>query len=267
MKAAIVYFSGTGNTFRVGEIFKTYLEAVNYQVDMIDISKHKEQLKGYDLFIAGTPTYTGTSPYYFNDFIEKQITKSNNPKAHFITYVTHSWGTAYGHLTIKDFVTKKGFDVLGARAFLAPSNFYVYHDKEKGKQSKKEVHQLHQKVYKDVWNFMDGYVKGNRQIDKRSTLGKTQKVLLTKVMSKTFTPKFAAISLKVDSDKCTRCKVCVNNCPNKNIELKDGQITFSKNCASCAKCMHSCPKNAFTFNGKEFEQYDVRQKSIMEQIK
>lgn len=266
MKAAIVYFSGTGNTFRVGEVFKAYLENVNYQVDMIDISKHKGQLKGYDLFIAGTPTYTGTSPYKLNDFVENQITKSNNPKAHFITYVTHSWDTAFGHLTIKDFVTKKGFEVLGARAFLAPSNFYVYHDKEKGKPRKKEMHQLHQNIYKDVWNFMDAYVEGHTQIDKRSAFGKTKKVLLTKVMSKTFTPKFASISLKVDSEKCTQCKVCVNNCPNKNIELKNGKITFSKHCLSCTKCMHICPKNAYTFQDKPFEQYEVKQKPIMEQL-
>lgn len=266
MKAAIVYFSGTGNTFRVGEVFKAYLETINYQVDMIDITKHKEKLKDYDLFIAGTPSYTKTSSYNMYEFIEKNINKNNNPKANFITYVTQSWGIAFGHLTIKDFVEKKGFEVLGARAFLAPSNFYMYNEKEQPKSDEKEMHQLYQNIYKGVWNLMDSYVKGHVQIDKRSTFQKIKMVIVSKLLKKIFITKFSKSALEVDSEKCTRCNVCVKQCPNNNIELKNGKIAFSNNCLACSRCMHICPKNAYTFKGDSFEQYDIIQKPIMEQL-
>jgi len=266
MEAAVVYFSGTGNTFRVGEVFKSYLETIDYQVDMIDITKHKEELKGYDLFIAGTPSYGSTSSFKLNEFIEREISKSNNPRAKFITYVTHSWGTAYGHLTIKDVVTKKGFGVLGARAFLAPSNFYMMAGKLQPKLNEKEMRQMYQNTYKQVWNLMDSYVEGHVQIDQRSVLKKNLMVKFSKLMGIVYIPKFAKSSLKVDSEKCNRCKVCVNQCPNNNIELKDGLISFSKNCSACTKCMHICPKNAYKVSGKTIEQYEVRQKPIIEQL-
>ena len=266
MKAAIVYFSGTGNTFRVGELFKDYLEGINYQVDMIDISKHDKNLKDYDLFIVGTPSYTKTSSFNMYDFIENHITKTNNPSANFITYVTYGWDTAFGHLTLKDFVTKKGFKVLGARPFLAPSNFYMYNGEKHPKQSEKEIRQLYQTIYNDVKDLMDAYVSGRIQIDKRSAFKKNLFMMVSKFGQDKFITKFPEVAITVDNDKCVQCKVCVKKCPNNNIALQDGQITFSDHCSACSRCMHICPKNAYQYKGDTFEQYKIKQEPIIEQL-
>ncbi len=54
MKAAVVYFSGTKNTYRIGEAYKENLEELGYAVDMISIDNHKKQLEGYDLLVLGS---------------------------------------------------------------------------------------------------------------------------------------------------------------------------------------------------------------------
>ncbi|PAB60405.1 EFR1 family ferrodoxin [Anaeromicrobium sediminis] len=266
MKAAIVYFSGTGNTFRVGEVFKAYLETIDYEVEMIDITKHSSDLKGYDLFVVGTPTQNSTSTFNMHDFIGKHISKKNNPNARFITYVTHSWGTAFGHLTLKDFARKKGFKVVGARAFIAPNNWYMYR-KDEPKFSDNEVKQALQNIHKGVWSLMDSYVKGSVQIDERPTLKKNLAYTKAKLMSSsTMVSRLAKFMMKVDADKCTKCKVCVKQCPGENISLRDGKIEFSNQCLACGRCIHVCPKNAYMVSGEKFEQYEGIKKPIMEQL-
>jgi len=266
MKAAVAYFSGTGNTRRISEVFKVYLEDKNYEVDMIDISKHNEHLCEYDLFILGTPSYTKTSSFNMYDFIEKYIHKHNNPSADVITFVSYGWAPAFGHLTLRDFVIKKGFDVMGARAFLAPSNFYMYNGKKQPKQSKQEIHELYKDIHRDVFNLMDSYMNGNVQIDKASTFKKKFFTMVSNLGHDKYIAAFPATALKVDGKKCVKCGICVKQCPNGNISLENGTITFGRGCAACSRCMHICPKNAYKYMDKTFEQYDLKQKSILEQL-
>ncbi|PAB60409.1 EFR1 family ferrodoxin [Anaeromicrobium sediminis] len=268
MKTALLYFSGTGNTKRVGEVFKDYLlEKKHNEVDMIDISTHRQSLSNYDLLIAGTPTYTMTSSRNMNDFIQMYVNKTNNPKAQFITYVTHGWGHSYGHLTLQEFITKLGFRVIGAQSFLAPSNFYVYNEKVQPKQNEVEIRRLYEKITIDVKGLMDACLNGYIRIEKKSTFKKQQAKLISALSRKAFINQFSAKTLSVDGDKCTRCLVCVKKCPNKNIALIDGNIRFSKNCSACSRCMHICPQNAYAYRGKTFEQYNMNQQSISEQLK
>jgi Pyruvate/2-oxoacid:ferredoxin oxidoreductase delta subunit/flavodoxin len=263
LKAAIVYFSGTGNTFRVGEVFKDYLESMNYKVDMVDINNHKEKLQNYDLYIIGSPTYTYVSHKSLPVFIDKYINSDDNPKAHFITYATHSWEESFGHLTLKKYLTKKGFQVSGSRAFKTPNNFYYFASQ---KHSEEETYQLYLSVKKNVNGLLNLYFKGLEQIDPILS-GKKIPYLMPKLLDKILMPSFARKSFKIDNDKCNQCKLCVKKCPNDNIEIKNGEITFSNQCLGCSKCIHICPKNAYLFKEKSIEQYDLKQPSILEQLK
>lgn len=53
---------------------------------------------------------------------------------------------------------------------------------------------------------------------------------------------------KVDSAKCTHCGACVNNCPAKNITMKDGEAPeWHGNCTMCLACIHRCPMRAIEY--------------------
>jgi len=263
MNIAIVYFSGTGNTKRVGEVFKSKLEHMGHSPDMVDISLKNSKLKGYDLVIAGSPTYTMSSSHNLHAFIKKNISKSDNPNADFITYVTHGWGTSYGHLTLKDTAKKLGFSVLGAKAFLAPSNFYMFNESVQPKQSTIEIEQLQSSILNQVTQVLDSYLDKSIHIEKHSVIKKQQIALMSKLARKVFITQFSKKMLKVDPDKCTQCTVCVKKCPNQNIVLTHGQIHFGTDCSACGRCMHICPKNAYLYKDKPFEQFDLHQKLIV----
>ena len=60
--------------------------------------------------------------------------------------------------------------------------------------------------------------------------------------------------LKV-SDACVGCGLCVQNCPMKNLSVKDGKAVAGNQCTMCYRCISHCPKQAMTLLGKQvFEQ-------------
>lgn len=263
MKAAIVYFSGTGNTYRVGEVFRESLITKNYDVDLIDISKHSSKLRNYDLFIIGSPTYSKAASKKVIDFIDEYIDDKNNKNKDFITYITHSWGEAYGHLTLKKHLNKLGYNVKLAQPFLMPNGFYMVNHE---KNTKTETETMYRNVINKVSSMMDSYFIGETQIDKKSVVKQAIFETMYKALTKSWIPTFAKKNLKVDVDKCTLCKVCVKQCPSKNIKIENDKIVFAEQCLACAKCLNICPRNAYLANDKSFDQYNLRQPSIKSQL-
>ena len=55
-------------------------------------------------------------------------------------------------------------------------------------------------------------------------------------------------TLKLDTDKCTGCRMCINVCPHAVFthENKKAIITNKDRCMECGACSLNCPANALT---------------------
>ncbi|WP_297523137.1 EFR1 family ferrodoxin [uncultured Clostridium sp.] len=257
MKGVILYFSGTGNTRRVSELYKKHLVNIGYKIDLIDISKRTEPLEEYDLYLLGSPTYSKVAIQNLEIFFDNYINQKVSTNKKFMTYVTHSWSDVYGHLTLKSYIEKKGYKVYSANTFLMPNGFYMMN---KEKQNAQEKSQLFKAANKKVFKVIQNFEKNLKFIEEKSTIKRQASQILYKGLNKTWIPTFAKKNLSVNNDKCTKCSLCVKQCPSKNISLETGKITFSNKCLACAKCLNICPKNAFLAKGKEFEQFNTREK-------
>ncbi len=52
---------------------------------------------------------------------------------------------------------------------------------------------------------------------------------------------------KVNTDECTGCGICVDECPSTAIELKNEKATVDDGeCTDCGTCMDACPNSAIT---------------------
>jgi len=72
--------------------------------------------------------------------------------------------------------------------------------------------------------------------------------------------RFVWLKAEVIEDICTSCLVCVNSCPVKAIEKKDGKKPFviSKNCISCLCCHEMCPSKAIAFKKSFLAKFLIR---------
>ena len=49
---------------------------------------------------------------------------------------------------------------------------------------------------------------------------------------------------------CTLCGLCVEQCPFKAIEIKDGRVDIGAGCRMCRICVKNCPEKALTLEDK-----------------
>jgi len=65
------------------------------------------------------------------------------------------------------------------------------------------------------------------------------------------------VSVKVDPEKCTGCKRCVEGCPAAVLQLADGKagkvvvVAAQSDCSACGTCALKCPEQAITVTGYE----------------
>lgn len=251
LKAAIIYFTGTENTFKAAEMFKEKLIEMGNKVDLVDITKHNNKLKNYDLFIIGSPTYSKVASRKLTEFINQNIDNDLNKDKDFITFVTHSWDQVYGHIVLRKHLEKKGFKVMGSQAFLMPNHFYMM---QKEKNTEQEKKKRLEDAKDEVNILLKAYLRGDTLNDRKSIIKRALNEQMYKMLNKSWIPTFAQKYLKVDENKCTLCKVCVRQCPSKNIEIIDSRISFKDKCLACARCFNICPQNAYIVNNKHCEQ-------------
>lgn len=60
---------------------------------------------------------------------------------------------------------------------------------------------------------------------------------------------------KIDYNKCSRCGICIFQCPYKAIEIEMGEVKMMEIlCEGCGTCVASCPSNAIGLNGYSDEE-------------
>lgn len=66
-----------------------------------------------------------------------------------------------------------------------------------------------------------------------------------------FTNKIDPFEIRIDREKCSNCKVCINVCPTFSMDeasLAEGKANLS--CTKCGKCIDRCPKKAISLGVK-----------------
>ena len=56
--------------------------------------------------------------------------------------------------------------------------------------------------------------------------------------------------LAIDHEKCTRCKVCIPNCPFGALSLAEGSLQVNELCTLCGACVNVCRFDALSIYHK-----------------
>ena len=262
MKAGIFYFSGTGNTFRVAEVFGNYLKQLGYNIDYIDVAKKNQTIDDYELLVFGSPTYSKVASQKVVDFIKNfEFNDLSNTKA--ITFITHSWGEAYGHIVMADELSNKGIEVISSLALLMPNNHYALTGK---RNNDEEMTKMYKEVVSRIHLVINSVDTGPKIFDQRGKVKKSAFKQLNKILRKKWIPNYGTNYLTINDDICVGCNLCVQKCPTQNIVSSVSKIEMLDKCLACVKCYNACPVNAFLVNGKQIRPYTENQISIHERL-
>lgn len=76
------------------------------------------------------------------------------------------------------------------------------------------------------------------------------------------------VLVKVDSEKCTLCMLCVECCPAYVFVIKNGSIKAnSSKCIECYGCVPLCPVQAITIKTSEETLVDFASKNSVEKTR
>jgi len=253
------YFSGTGNTLliaqRVAEVFKR--RGFNVTLKRMECANQpliidKEHLVGLAFPVAGS-----TYPFVW-DFINALPDVSGTKIFMVDTFAGYSKGIVG---PLKKVLMKKGYETIGAKEIIMPSNiFYICSERTNSgiiKKGLKTAEEYAEEIISGAsrWgrvSFLSDFIYFCfRQIVRRMWFGGWHQRLF---------------GFKVNKVKCTKCGVCVQSCPVRNIRMEEFPV-FGAKCNFCLRCVSLCPPKAipckFNYKGKT---YTAARPGLMEQM-
>jgi len=254
-----IYFSGTGNTKYVAELFSRKTDAQCLSIE-VDADFHAE-MWAHDTIAFCYPIYGSRVPLIMREFVAKHMDALRGKKlAIFVTQVAFSGD---GARALSDLFPKGHIEVVYAEHFFMPnnvSNFALL--RKAGKRNiRKRMKMAESRMDRVCRNMKLGIVKKRGFSAISRVLGNIQGRPWQGDSRNAFavenTMEYRAKhSVKIDGG-CTACNICVECCPMKNLENHASTITHKNNCTVCYRCVNRCPQKAITvfFHSKPRWQY------------
>lgn len=246
MNGLLYYFSATGNTKWAANKFKESFNRENILVDIKTMEKAENiDLTGYDFIIIGTPVHAEVAPRFVMEFIDR-LPEVQGMKA--IVYSTQGTSSAAAADVISDVLDKKGYNVV-VQSYIKISNNYYF--KVGSEPTEEKIRGNLTEAEKKISMVTSEFIKGKQFKNCVSFI----RIALGKASGKSFNRFLPKLSTKLSStEECTKCGICLRNCPHNNITFENGHAIFHSNCMMCTRCIHLCPKNAIRYKGKKIKQ-------------
>ena len=245
MKVLIIYFSGTGNTFKVAQKYAESFHELGHEAELVSVDglpKNKAltdefllKLQCADLVGFGYPVHAFNAPSVMlklDKFLPKQI----NAKRAFI-FNTSGEPLKLNNISslkLRHMLKRRRYNVFSEYHYCMPYNIIFRHTDEMAYKMWNTAQQL---IPLDVQEI----VHGTPHMLKRVFCG----AFVAWVMRcEHWGVRLNGKQYKVKKE-CIHCQKCIHICPTHNISVnKKGKLKFGGNCLMCMRCAQLCPKDA-----------------------
>ncbi len=246
MKSIIVYYSQTGNTKKIAEAIHAGMRQL---VEQCDIARLKEidpeqDLLRYDLIGVGSPIMAGVPPN-FRAFIDSMTSVDGK---HAFAFCTHGLAPASYLRSVVPALIQTGLTVIGwndwygsvCLPYMPKPYFSDGHpdeiDLKEAKDFGIEMVVRSRRISLEGTNLIPTFPRGREYDEIYGGPGAARP-------DEEFI-KVRSFQFKLNIERCTRCNVCVDNCPTNSIDFSVFPSIWRPNCSRCWFCEQICPEGA-----------------------
>lgn len=246
MKVCLVYFSQTGNTFRVAEAMADVLRGQGNAVTLMPMeSMVASDIENCDMLGVGAPVFESQIPTPVGRWLRNGLPAlKGKPTFVFATSVA-SAGSMLHQLTRA--VRARGATVIGG--FMGRGTNHhpcpSLTGRMPGRPNETDIERARAfalAAARHVGSGTAGPMPESRPDALKTTFGFYQTVGL---IVKPFLLRILLRKPAVDRTRCTTCGLCAEECPMKAIAL-DAYPVIGSSCIRCYHCQNNCPEKAMS---------------------
>lgn len=251
MTITTFYFSGTGNSKWAAYKFQDFLVQKGLKNNVFSIEKEINELP--DLLTSSNgiafvfPVYGMNIPGNMKDFIKSlsDFKGKNGKKRPVFVITTFGYVDGCGPYEVMRLLDKSHFRLKGYTGLKMENNICTpasYNEPLTEEEFEKRLTIATAKIQKLASKISNG----KRKIDfgMYFFVGPFRKKM-EKMVENGFQ------KLSIDEKRCTKCMLCVNNCPVGAIASKEGKLVITSKCVACMRCYNNCPTYA-VLHGDQF---------------
>ena len=238
MKAAIHYFSGTGNTAQAAGIVAARLEAAGWEVARRAIAGDTEPPADVpDLTVVAFPIWAWAPPHFVLEYV-RRLPNGQGAKA--AVLATCGGFGAQGVGEMERALRRRGYRVVCSGEAVYPDNWLLAVNPETGSERNAALAEGDQAVQLFANNCLSDEPARLRCAFFHK-IWSWPIAQLFRLCGRRFLGKFF-----IADDRCTACGQCAATCPVRAIQM-DGapeRPRWGANCAGCYRCINLCPVQA-----------------------
>ncbi|MDM8536934.1 EFR1 family ferrodoxin [Desulfobacterales bacterium HSG17] len=247
MKAALKYFSGTGNSYRALNECKEIFAQNGFEVEFSSITYKTDIDKEADLIGFCFPVYAFDIPRICRNYLLSLAKMSKSTKTFILITAGDAEESGFSIQETIKILKKKNLRVVYSKVIQMPSNWTVSMNPpskedaqliinngvKKAKKAAKDI--LNNVVYHHQFNYPPRYSK----------FGFYKDYYLFKWLGVSNLWR----NFRTD-DTCNSCGLCSEICPTNSIQIVDEKPNWLKSCEQCMRCVNYCPNQAIFQKGE-----------------
>lgn len=232
----IYYFTGTGNTYLAAKKIAQTFSENGCSVRLLDMAKANPleidftKTLGFGFPVASWNTYPFVRRFFYS------LPRSFGTEA--FVFSTMGDSSLKAAAVIGGILANKGYRIIATKGFKMPNNLISIQAEEKNIAKREKAYLKIQNYSMDIFSGKSKAERTNVFLNFCFSISSfITNLWETKIFQK-------LIRFKVSQKDCTKCMLCVNICPVKNISFNGFPVFDGNKCQICMRCISYCPTNA-----------------------
>jgi flavodoxin/Pyruvate/2-oxoacid:ferredoxin oxidoreductase delta subunit len=243
MKVLVIYFSQTGATEKIAGMIQKGILSDGNECEIVRMQDAKGKNLGYfDIIGLGCPTFFYREPVNVKNFIRRMDKQEGK---HCFIFCTH--GSIMGNTLfyLQEELSRRGFEVIGSFDSYSKSSIQFYPEvmHTTGHPDAIELDEA-EKFGAGIGNLSLRVGKGELKIPRFELIEDTWWARSSRMLTLETLRKFSPV-LRINTERCTKCLECQENCPANAIDIEaDPPAIQMEGCIFCWYCEKLCPVEA-----------------------